>query len=435
MGGIWDGMKTEVIVTDPDWVGLANPPGKDKGLAVDTRSRAYAVYYRATDDSAYFRYKDPGREWSAGIALPVPPVLDPHVGVTVTPNDDVAHFVCVAAGPPGTSYLMNAIYDFASGAWTVDTACATTRTSWPSWERLCLESDALGGRHLAWAESAWNDELHAYVDRLVYADNTSGLWRKQVVSNIGTAPILRVDPAGRAYLSYLVRRDNHNFNVFLSNGFRGNTYWSGDSVDTAPANYVACDMRILGDSLHVLFHGQDCYGCFFVHRLFYTRRGLEAAVWDPWIQLFDHANLGKLLLDCAGRAHVFFPWYDDENKAPWMYYSTNSSGSWVTRRFSFGDAPDNDVGSSALLLDRFDQAHAVFTQVMPDESYRLMYYGSQIVYLDVIDVVRVIDHVYGGEAVCDPYTYDEDCNGSVDAADVVWIINYCFRGGPNGCRF
>jgi hypothetical protein len=118
-----------------------------------------------------------------------------------------------------------------------------------------------------------------------------------------------------------------------------------------------------------------------------------------------------------------------------MYYATNARGTWVTGTFSFGSVPNYQVFEPAMTLDRFDQARAVLSQWVSYQKYRLVYSGSPTVYLDVLDVIRAIDHVYGGDGLCDPYAYDGDCSRAVDAADVVWIINYCFRNGPNGCRF
>jgi hypothetical protein len=436
LSGIWDGAQLEVITTDSLWLGIPYPPGDRHALAVDSRSRKYVIF-TGPEDSLYFTHRDPGQPWSRGIALPASPTFLPHAGVVVGGGSDLAQFLYLEGGYYRPSYLVHAIYDFNTSGWATDTIARTTRDYWPSWVRVDIAADTLGGFHVVWAEPAWNEELHAWVDRVMYAENTSGSWRTQVVAAVGVGPLIELDPWGRTLISYHVRRDGHEYTVFAANRWTGDTVWVADSIDTAPAGYGVSDMCFGADgTLHVLLSGQDCYYCEFIHRLFYTRRSPGTRVFEPWHQLFDHADpAAVLMIDCSGRAHAWYRWYDEEEIRSTMYYATNASGTWVTSTFSFGGIPDRQVDGPAMMLDRFDQARAVLTELVDYRKYRFLYYGAPTVYLDVIDVIRAIDHVYGGEALCDPYAYDADCSGAVDAADVIWIINYCFRNGPNGCRF
>lgn len=426
--GIWDGAQIEVITTDSQWVALPYAPGETDGLALDSKSRAYVIYTRDPGGRLYFMYKDPGQPWSPEIRLPASPTIEPHAGVVVGP-DDRPEFLYLERG----NYLVHATYDFGADQWSVDTITQSTTGPWPPWERVDIGVDSLGGFHVVWPDLVKNDHWDP-IFRVMYAENTSGVWHKQIVTEVGLAPLLLVEPSGRALISYYLRRDEYP--VFTANRSRGDTIWTADSIDTPPGVYGVADMRFGPDgSLHVLFIGEDCFGCMFIHRLFYTRRPPGSRVFDPWYQLFDHAGVGRLMVDCAGHAHVWYKWGDEQDQAPWMYYASNSSGAWVSGPFHFGSVPDDRVWKAALVLDRFDQARTVLEEAMDDRSHRLLYYAASTVYFDVLDIVRVIDHVYGGGPVCDPDTYDEDCNDTVDAADVVWNINYCFRNGPDGCRF
>jgi len=54
--------------------------------------------------------------------------------------------------------------------------------------------------------------------------------------------------------------------------------------------------------------------------------------------------------------------------------------------------------------------------------------------VDIDDAVYIINYIFGGGPVPDPYeSGDVDCSGSIDIDDVVYLINYIFAGGPTPC--
>jgi hypothetical protein len=437
MSGIWDGARVEVITSDSTWVGVPYSPGSRHGLAMGSRSRLYVVYDRGPGGRLYFVFRNPGGSWSPEIAFPASPAGYARGGVAIAPGSDSPQFFYLERLGSNPARLVHAIYDFNNAEWTADTITRSDQTTWNPAARIDIGVDALGGFHVVWDEPGWNEALNAWVDQVAYAENTRGGWHTQIVSRIGTAPLIELDTAGRALIAYHVRRDGHDYKIFAANRYRADTMWTADSIDTAPATYYVADMRLDREgTLHVLFAGPDCYQCTFIHRLFYTKRVTGSTTFDPWYQLFDHAEATALMVDCSARAHVWFHWYDEESLAPWMYYATNSSGGWTTQRFHVGGISDYAVApGQALILDRFDQTRAVFTQSVDYRNLKLLYYGSPTVYLDVIDVMRLLGHVYQARPVCDETTYDANCDGALDAADLVWLIDYTFRNGPKGCRF
>ena len=54
--------------------------------------------------------------------------------------------------------------------------------------------------------------------------------------------------------------------------------------------------------------------------------------------------------------------------------------------------------------------------------------------LDVGDVVYLINYLFkGGTSPCPKEAGDENCDGNVDVGDVVYLINYLFKAGPHPC--
>ena len=60
--------------------------------------------------------------------------------------------------------------------------------------------------------------------------------------------------------------------------------------------------------------------------------------------------------------------------------------------------------------------------------------------LDIADLVCMVDHMFGLGSSCEPYLQpysvhilDVDCIGNVDISDLVHIVDYMFSGGPPPC--
>ncbi len=54
--------------------------------------------------------------------------------------------------------------------------------------------------------------------------------------------------------------------------------------------------------------------------------------------------------------------------------------------------------------------------------------------VNISDVVRIINYIFGGGAAPDPLeSADVDCSTVVTISDVVYLINHIFSGGPVPC--
>jgi hypothetical protein len=362
-----------------------------------------------------------------------------HAGIGVAPNGDGPHFFFLGGGYSQPSYIVHGTYDFAGSVWSLDTVALSTERYWHEGQTFSFDADTLGGLHVAWSDPGWNEELQRSIDQIWYADNTSGTWSKQRITDLGAGGYVRVDPSGRAYVVYLVRRDNHNFSIVASNRFRGDTVWTADSTDTSPTAIGIADFVVGRDGVqHALFYGRPCYaGCYSNNVLFYTQRESGVVPWRPFEYITDTSAGGYLEIDCSGNAHVLVGRYAFDGMITRSYFATNTSGQWSCREMDFGPLSGWLAWWPDFTLDWYDRGHvAVSSDTNYDWVMEFYHYGAPYAPLDVFDVVEVIDAVYlGREGRCDPLRYDLDCDRYVDVADVWRVINYVFKNGPSGCRF
>lgn len=430
----------QLVTTDPYWVRRPDAPGR--AIAVDTRGRIYLLYSRLlpsrTKSTLQFTYKDAGAAWGTEIPLPVGPQHFVHAGVAVSPSDDVPHFFYLDGGDFVPSYIVHGTYDFVGKVWALDTVALSTENYWNEGESFSFDADTLGGLHVAWSDVGWNEELQLWIDQIWYADNTSGAWRKQRITDLGAGGGVRVDPSGRAHIVYLVRRDNHNFSIVATNRLRGDTVWTADSTDTSPTTFTMTSFITARDGTqYTLFYGRPCYYCSGDTRLFYTQRASGGVPWMPLELIADTAAGGYLKIDCRGDAHVLLGRFS--YGGPWItsFYATNAAGPWASREMDFGPIPSMGTWGHDYTLDWYDRGHVIMTaDANWDNVMEFYHYAAPYVPLDVFDVIDVIDVVYlGREGPCDPLRYDLDCDRHIDVADVWRVINYVFMNGPKGCRF
>ena len=75
-----------------------------------------------------------------------------------------------------------------------------------------------------------------------------------------------------------------------------------------------------------------------------------------------------------------------------------------------------------------------------------MEYDKELIYgdvngdgsIDIADLVYVVDYMFmSGPAPLPPESGDMNCDGNIDIADLVYLVDYMFNGGPapgSGCK-
>jgi non-lysosomal glucosylceramidase len=148
---------------------------------------------------------------------------------------------------------------------------------------------------------------------------------------------------------------------------------------------------------------------------------------------------------------AYYPVYAADNLAYWF----NTPEAW--RDGGYGPRPSvtsnwredhllSDKGSEPLkgedltrgYPNQYQRPMAVWELMFEIKSHNLTYIpadangdGS----IDVADVVFLINYLFRGNLVPDPISAgDVNCNGEVNVGDVVYLINYLFKDGPPPCE-
>jgi hypothetical protein len=143
---------------------------------------------------------------------------------------------------------------------------------------------------------------------------------------------------------------------------------------------------------------------------------------------------------------VTFDWEDASEPNPWdtvrydLYISTSSVFH-----------PDSTVIYDSLLSSQYTdtlnlgryywtvKAYDIQAEVWSDDTLCFYFFEIGDVNCDgsvtISDVVYIINYLFrGGPAPCGMDAGDINCDGDVSIADVIYIINYLFKGGPSpGC--
>jgi hypothetical protein len=438
--GTWDGAQMELITSDPIAVYIPHPPGHENAIALTASGQVYVVYRRLLESKqqsdVYFMYRSEGGSWSEEVRLPMQTCRIPHAGIVVTPNDDTPHFFFLEGDFLWSSYIVHGTYDTLAQHWQVDTVACTERRYWHTGATFAIDGDSLGGLHVVWDDLVWNEEYQQEVDRVTYAENTTGVWRTQVIADIGFTSRIQVEPNGRAHIKYGVRRDDHNFVIVAVNRFRGDDVWMADSTDLAPKRFSSKYFRRARDGTYHM--SMAILGCpppwCFTYAMYYTRRSPGETGWEEPVEVFYPSASGLLRLDCRGQVHFIDFHADPENIGAYPHYFNNIWGVWAPRYMEFAEFGPLDAGIPPYFIDGSGRGHAVVWVYEFGGEDWLYYYSSPAVVFDVLDLCQVIDHVYLGASLCYPNAYDRNCDGPIDVADFQILVNYLFAGGPRGCE-
>lgn len=268
---------------------------------------------------------------------------------------------------------------------------------------LSFRLDGAGKAHLAYMESGAQD-------RVVYGTNRFGVWQRTAFVT-GGRPALAVDPLGEVHLvfprfgalAYATNRKGfwklHRLPL-VTGGSLGDPW--PDLAPVGAATSDSAEAASTGSTLRPRLDPEVVLPT----RTIPKRAGSATAVQPAAIQIDASARSG-IGLDARNRIHVVYVRTD----APGIYYTTNSSGSWVTTRLTTS-AGDGDPFVTATPAGKAD---IVYSQAGATVVHRTNASGSWVESTvaspaaDPLDLIRTGDgslHALLDMSDLDPFADD-----------------------------
>jgi hypothetical protein len=252
---------------------------------------------------------------------------------------------------------------------------------------LVTEVDTSSNIHVAWhvdfdsAGSGWY--------RVIYANNSSGMWVKYQVSptiwlggfESGNAE-LSIENNGATHIIYpgepYCGLECNSF--YVRNDSLNSTDWVIDTVPK-PArplwHYGAAEIEVdVNDTVHLL-----CFGCIVedcvwhgMGRAFYYRKAVNDTLWsDPEIILDSLLYSGQMFID-----HQSIPYVLEGEYYHW-YFSSREGGTWQEPYLILDDT--YFVSPFLYVLDSQGKGHGVFSGCLvplmgQDDSIEVFYFGA-----------------------------------------------------------
>ena len=241
-------------------------------------------------------------------------------------------------------------------------------------EHLSMAFDSLGNVHLVWHVDF--DSTGSSWYRLMYANNSSGEWAKQEVSEAillgGTgsgASYLTVQRNGTAHIVY--HRDGGGSNIpyyYARNDSLSGEDWHSDTIPRPNRPFVSYGGGPIevdaNDGLHLITGGCIAQECIEPghHRTFYYYREIADTVWTGPEQIPDTTfgsrfRIEQLLVDESGIPYASYLFSSNE-----VYFTNRKQGNWQVPSALVGWQEDSDsllVDAFAFVLDSEGQGHGV----------------------------------------------------------------------------
>jgi hypothetical protein len=274
-----------------------------------------------------------------------------------------------------------------------------TNSELPDWQLVTIDSmsslyladyspvsigiDTLGNIHLAWNvdfDSVGVGPLAYNWYRVMYANNSTGEWVKQQVSepiclyfSTSSPPYLAVQKNGTAHIVYHGEPcDLECVSFYARNDSLNSTNWNTDTVPKPSRplwHYWVTNMKIdVSDRVHLLTVGCIEYDCFWADRTrtFYYYKQAEDYIWQGEEQIPDTAlgevlayDYQRLFIDQGGVPYVSYISSDQE-----VYFTDRKQGGWRVPNLLVSWRVDPDslaVEVFDFVLDSQGKGHGAFS--------------------------------------------------------------------------
>ena len=354
-------------------------------LYIDKNNKLFLFYHQYRCDPAVqpcrdtmlVMTKEEGGEWSQPekIGNPDFDVAGYVRYLGYDPNRGVIHIVYSTL--PGNSVDDTLYYTNSNTLdWEVSKVDSLPGAQWRArYEWVCMDFDTSGTVHLVW--NLRFDSLSANWYRVMYANNSTGQWIKQHVSEpmwlggMKTATAhLAVQENGAAHIAYHdTYCDLECVAFYVTNDTLNSATWTTDTLPKPSRplwRYTTRAMQVdVNDRVHVITGGCTEEYCIEEgrYRRFYYYKQIEESIWHGPEQIPDTAlaytlSITQLRIDEYGIPYASYLTFSNE-----VYFTDRKQGSWQVPYELVGwhEGPDSlAVDDFSFVLDSEGQGHGAF---------------------------------------------------------------------------
>ena len=378
----WDGAEARRLTYD-------DLPNRTVGIYVNDADELFLFYAQGVRDTTsgfvydyrlFYTSKEKGGDWSEAQEIQTPEYI---IGqnrkgrVSMDTRTGIVHIAYFHGLYPKRLYYT----DCTIPGWEFSVVDSLTGETLQRYGEASTGFDGLGNVHLAWIVDFDSAGFDWY--RVMYANNSTGEWVKQQVSEPvwlglgqGPASFFAVQKSGAVHIVY--NDDGYCdlacFPLYVRNDSLSNTSWIADTVPKPSRplwHYWAGPVKLdVSDRVHLLTTGCVDYDCAWPGktRTFYYYKQAEDSLWQGEEQIPDSV-LGERLLadkqlfvDEAGIPYVSY-----RSSSSQVYFTERKDGSWRVPYFLVGWANNPPPQDSVVardfyfVLDSEGRGHGAFS--------------------------------------------------------------------------
>jgi len=395
-------------LTDDDLPNRIACPGCG-GLYIDDNDKLYLFYLEGVRDTItgfvydyriFYITKEKGGGWSQPEEIETPEYIfgqNRRAGLWMDTKTGIIHIVYT----PYPRY--NKLY--------------YTNSETPGWEFVKIDSlpeehnaqyfshkmdfDSLGNVHLVWHLDFDSASVHWY--RVIYANNSTGEWVKQVVS----APIcVGYGRSGRPFIC--VQKDGTVHNLYgtdelcyyTRNDSLNSQNWKTDTIPRPATLPYTGPFELLADAsdrIHLLMWGCSNFDCDTSYSFYYYKQA-EDSIWTgpEVVQVFppDSGRIKECFIDKEDHVHLSLTIPGGFS----VFYTNNKNGTWLEPQLLLYEYDAVGAGASfKFVIDSQGRGYGVFIGykyhggIPEEDSTEVYYFASTTSVEDMLEDNRIFD--------------------------------------------
>jgi hypothetical protein len=386
----WEGAQIQQL-TDDDLPNRIACPGCG-GLYIDDNDKLYLFYLQGVRDTVtgyvydyriFYKTKEKDGEWSQPVEIQTSTYIfgqNRKGGLWMDTRTKIIH-ILYSGYSGGILYYTNS--NIPNWQFTkIDSLPPQQNAYYYSYE---MDFDSLGNVHLVWHVDY--DSIGYSWYRVIYANNSTGEWVKQIISppiwagyGASGPPYFCVQKNGIAHDIY---GSNYDVCYYTRNDSLNSQNWKTDTIPRPPTPYLSYGpLKLLADAsdrIHLFTFNGDIWYEETVYQFYYYKQGKDSIWSDPQVvQVYppDSGLIREYFIDYENLVHLILTRWGGFS----VYYTNRKNGSWQEPRLVLYEYDAIGAGSSfKFVFDSQGRGHGVYIGYkynggIPDEDSTEVYY-------------------------------------------------------------